>query len=118
MNRERLQQMVTMLRGLPPEGEVGFCLEVWNCGTSACAVGHACVRPEFIEQGLIWDGDRRDPVFEGRAGWAAVERFFDLEALKAEHLFADWRYPTGGETTADQVADRIELFLQSAEVTA
>lgn len=26
-------------------------------------------------------------------------------------LFADWRYPTGGKTTADDVADRIESFI-------
>jgi hypothetical protein len=118
MNRERLQQMVTMLRGLPPESEVAFNLETWNCGTSACAVGHACLNPVFKNQGLQWDDILFDPVYEGSYGWLAVERFFDISEGRAEHLFADWRHPTGGETTANEVADRIELFLKEAEVTA
>jgi hypothetical protein len=58
MNRERLQQMVTMLRGLPPEpkeSEPGFHLRAWYCRTTACAVGFACMNPVFKEQGLAWD---------------------------------------------------------------
>jgi hypothetical protein len=113
MNRERLQQMVTMLRGLPLEGEVAFNLETWNCGTSACAVGHACLNPVFEDQGLQWDAILFDPVYEGSCGWSAVEQFFDISAPKAEWLFADWRYPTGGDTSPDEVASRIESFLQS-----
>ncbi|MFM0044075.1 hypothetical protein [Paraburkholderia sediminicola] len=111
MHKQRLEQMVTMLRGLPPEGEVKFNLEVWNCGTSACAVGHACVSPVFIKQGLKWDGIMRDPVFGGACGWRAVERFFDVIPDDAERLFADWRYTTGGKTTPNQVADRIAEFI-------
>jgi hypothetical protein len=120
MNRERLQQMVTMLRGLPSEGEVGFRLTSWHCGTTACAVGHACLNPAFQEQGLslVKDGTAMVPLYGGHAGWNAVREFFGIDSDEDAYLFLAWEYPDGSETTPDQVADRIELFLQSAEVTA
>lgn len=73
MNQERLSQMVVMLRGLPEDGEVKFNLEVWNCGTSTCAVGHACMNAAFTEQGLVWSRSLHDSVFEEKTGWTAVE---------------------------------------------
>jgi hypothetical protein len=118
MHKERLTQMVAMLRSLPPEGlpaqgqeRVEFDLGSWNCGTSACAVGHACLSPVFTEQGLAYDRITGDPLFEGRVAWPAVERFFDLSPDRAERLFADWRYENGVDTTPEQVATRIEEFI-------
>lgn len=114
MHRERLEQMVTMLRGLPPEGEVGFDLSSWHCGTTACAVGHACLNPKFQEQGLKLVPSRSDgfiPSYAGNTGWEAVRSFFGLGAEEDDYLFFAWEYPKGSQTTAAEVADRIEDFL-------
>jgi hypothetical protein len=114
MNRERLQQMVTMLRELPEEQ---FDLADWQCGTTACAVGHACLHPWFNDQGLMLlveiGDDAPSPSYQGSFGWSAVEEFFDLSAVDAEYLFYRFNYPNWGDfTTAADVADRIELRLQ------
>jgi hypothetical protein len=124
MHKERLQQMVTMLRNLPPEGGIGFSLANWYdpehpCGTVACAIGHACLNPVFTEQGLQLDRGAifENPRFAGVHGWEAVEKFFDLSADDAKRFFFEDSYPHG-DTTANEVADRIESFLKEAEVTA
>lgn len=111
MNKERLQQMVTMLRRLPPEQ---FNLSVWHCGTAACAVGHACSDPVFVSQGLSLKHGYDVPAYEGELSWDAVQKFFDLPEGQASHLFYDEEYPDAEKTTADQVADRIEEFLAEA----
>lgn len=119
MNRERLQQMVTMLRELPATHHIGFDLETWHCGTSACAVGHACINPEFRAQGLDLYVNTKGvaiPQYANLTGWDAVEDFFDLGMGDCERLFAEWRYPNGNGTTPRQVADRIEYFLENREV--
>lgn len=114
MNVERLQQMVAMLRGLPPTHHIGFDLTDWHCGTAACAVGHACLSPWFQAEGLSlrqdWGGVT--PMFGDFDGWEAVEKFFGLSNDDAEHLFYRWKYPKYGvDTTAPEVADRIEQFI-------
>lgn len=113
MNRERLQQMVTMLRDLSPVHHKGFDISDWHCGTSACAVGHACLTPSFQVQGLElqYDGSGWMPAFDGETSWYAVEKFFDLSEKDAEHLFYRTSYDTSYDTTANEVADRIEEFL-------
>jgi hypothetical protein len=118
MNRERLQQMVVMLRGLPPEKRENFDMEDWNCGTTACAVGWACLDPVFIEQGLHLDYLRIAPQFEGGNGWYAVKHFFGVTFEQARYLFDINHYTKGCKTEPDEVADRIESFLKEAEVTA
>jgi hypothetical protein len=100
--------MVTMLRNLPEENQ--FNLESWSCGTSACAVGWACVNPVFIEQGLT----RRHtgaPEFKGYTSWDAVEAFFEINATQSEHLFDYETYPKFCGTGPNEVADRIEAFI-------
>jgi hypothetical protein len=107
MHKERLEQMVTMLRGLPPEK---FDISDWHCGTTACAVGHACVSPVFNEQGLelsVWDG----PKFGEFDGWSAVREFFELNTVDANYLFDMDKYIQGPLTLAGDVADRIEAFI-------
>ena len=114
MNRERLQQMVTMLRELPATNHIGFDLGDWYCGTTACAVGHACLDPVFREQGLTLrqDFDGVCPVFGVHDGWDAVEMFFELSTAEAENLFYRPTYPEyGANTTPAHVADRIEELL-------
>lgn len=120
MHIERLQQMVTMLRELPPEPKEipHFHLRYWNCGTTACAIGHATFSPVFMDQGLSWDYVYGVPKFGDLLSWDAVTEFFDLALDRAEHLFFGGQYPDKGwYTTATDVADRIEQFIaENAEV--
>jgi hypothetical protein len=110
MHRERLEQMVVMLRGLPPEK---FDIAEWHtpseCGTTACAVGWACVAPVFVKQGLYLHDQA--PAFQTLTGWAAVHQFFELGSHDSHFLFdADW-YDRRYSTPAVEVADRVEWFL-------
>lgn len=97
------------------------------CGTVACAVGHACLDPRFNAQGLwltstvplpnyTMDAAGTlcpEPVYLAGDGgheylaWAAVEQFFDLGYEEAAWLFRGGHYPTGLETTAQDVIDRL-----------
>lgn len=81
------------------------------CGTTACAVGHACCVPEFQAQGLRWAPEQLMPEYAGKTSWAAVEEFFGLSYLNAQLLFSHTRYDTGLRTTPTQVAERIEDFI-------
>ncbi|TCG09320.1 hypothetical protein BZM27_05830 [Paraburkholderia steynii] len=115
MNRERLQQMVTMLRNLP-EDAIRFDLARWHddensCGTTACAVGHACFNKVFTDQGLKLVDDV--PNFNGYESWDAVEEFFELSGPVSSDLFYSPHYPNGDRTTPGEVADRIEALLAS-----
>ena len=110
MHKERLEQMVVVLRSLPPEK---FDISDWQCGTSACAVGHACTSPVFKEQGLglRYDFDGITPTYGVHYGWSAVEEFFELGMRDAEHLFYVSEYSNRALTKPSEVADRIEAFL-------
>lgn len=92
------------------------------CGTSACAVGHACLDPRFNALGLTlyWPELRRSmamPVPDfidgpfGYRDWAAVKAFFDLSEHQAHYLFLDDRYEAGVRTTAKMVQERVDQFL-------
>jgi len=105
-----------MLRGLQEddasEPRPGFHLRAWNCGTTACAVGHACLNPVFQKQGLRFGLRHGNPIYDEYDSWYAVERFFGLSERQATYLFYDEEYPDQGkDTTAAEVADRIESFL-------
>jgi hypothetical protein len=109
MHKERLQQMVTMLRGLPEGKRKTFDLDEWQYGTSACAVGYACLDPVFNGQGLRFEG--LSPEFADNRGWDAVTAFFQIDPGDACQLFEISSYSTRGNTTPAQVADRIEAFI-------
>lgn len=82
------------------------------CGTTACAVGHACLDPWFNGQGLHLVADS-EPFYQGFGGWLAVSTFFGLTGSEANRLFMACNYETGTQTTAAQVRDRIlELIAQ------
>jgi hypothetical protein len=113
MNKHRLEQMVMMLRALPPEKREEFSLSDWKCETTACAVGHACLDPVFQEQGLVFSTTWATPTFGRHESWAAVENFFDLNIKQSEWLFSDWTYPKNHDTEPREVANRIAQFIES-----
>lgn len=110
MNKERLKTLANHLRTVKPQN---FDLYYWSCGTTACAVGHACTIKEFQDAGLSLrnDFDPPTPTFkEGNLGWEAVESFFDISRDEAKTFFSVDEYPTELRTPTG-VADRIEEFL-------
>lgn len=88
-----------------------------DCGTIACAVGHACRIPEFQTAGLKVLNNRPVYVPEkfkyGDSGWSAVMGFFGLTESEALHLFLESEYPDGGRTTPAQVVERIRAFVRA-----
>lgn len=121
MNRERVELMAKMLtevlfnswKGGPAVREwakryevkprktgngIGFDLDHWvgadrSCGYSACAVGHACLDPRFIEQGLSIDVNSRTPLFNRYDNWDAIREFFGFKSRRtATILFAPSSY--------------------------
>lgn len=86
------------------------------CGYSACAVGHACLMPEFQEQGLHFSpyaAGRWNPVFDGESGMFAVELFFDIDTDIAEKLFTSDGYGRR-EATPKRVAKKIRKFIRKS----
>lgn len=112
-NVERLQILVDGLKTVP---KAKFNLGGWRlgegsdvdlltgCGTQACAVGWACVMPEFVKEGLFFNG--YSPQVGDVTGWRAVERFFGLTEEEADLLFYQENYEE--HDNIDAVIERIQ----------
>ena len=129
MNKKRLQELANLLRQVPSSK---FDLSSWRytpdgvtwekvkelqsdahlkdpeCGTTGCAVGHACAHKPFQDEGLVWEGT---PTYEGLYAWRATRAFFELDREQAEYLFDISSYALDKRTPED-VADRIEKFIK------
>lgn len=100
--------------------------EVTNpeCGTTACAVGHACTIPEFQKLGLAlvvsenlcryelmyFPGDGSEP-FEN---WDVPRNFFRIPQGIAYWLFDSSEYPRSNRSVFDVVA-RIESYIKQVK---
>ena len=128
MNKQRLQELVKLLRTVPASK---FDLSAWRytpdgvtweqekdlksdehlkdleCGTTGCAVGWACAHKPFQDEGLVWG---EGPMYKGLSSWSATKAFFELYYKQAEHLFDIYSYALDKRTPED-VADRIEKFI-------
>lgn len=122
----RLQHLITILQAVEPRQ---LRMKLWfselrhgqpACGTAACAIGHACLDPEFNKQGLsIWEG--RPAVSPNEFSWSAVTKFFDLTTDQAGYLFDESCYnpfgredgPEPGDITPALVIERIKDLLES-----
>ncbi|MCA1831196.1 MAG: hypothetical protein LC750_00350 [Actinobacteria bacterium] len=93
-----------------------------NCGTAACAVGLACISPEFNKQGLglafrksffALDAQYMAvPAFGRRRDFSAVEAFFALTRRESGWLFTAGRYRKSKGANAERtVAKRIRDFV-------
>jgi len=112
-NIERLKHLVTILRAVPPER---FDMGYWECGTVACAVGHACHDPQFQAEGLhlarvAGFATLRPALNRGQNGWPAVMTFFGLNLDQALYLFSMSDYESAFLTTDDVIA-RIEALIK------
>lgn len=95
-----------------------FDLETWGeveCGTTACAVGLACLSGQFAADGLsyIIDDGELYPIYAGLNNWSAVCHFFGLTEKQAVRLFMQRSYAvSAGPVAATAVAARIRGMLQ------
>lgn len=117
MRADRLLRLADWLDRVDPER---FYMCTWaqkdECGTTACAMGHACDIPEFKALGLRLDWSQRvahvsfpGPTDTRVVDMSAAQRLFDIEEVQAMYLFAS--ETEAGDTRADEtpkdVAKRI-----------
>lgn len=111
MNRERLEHLITVIRRVPDEQ---FDLSLWmssdyniqeqkaldpECKTVGCALGWACLDPEFKAQGLHLN-KFNEPTFGRDTSFSAGEVFFDIGYIASSFLFSPTQYP-GHEYSRD-----------------
>lgn len=91
-----------------------------NCGTTGCAVGLACLLPEFREEGLsaVYNSylDGLVPTFSKFAGFDAVTMFFGISARDAQDLFHSDSYRIWKGAEAERaVAKKIRRLLSEQQ---
>lgn len=77
-NVEALLKVVEILEATPDEA---VDLDIWTCGTTGCAIGHAASHPWFVERGFRLNALNcpvLDKEEETLVNWDAVEEFFGL----------------------------------------
>lgn len=121
MNTRRLMMTANLLRNLPaarlvnPKLPTEFEMNVWSCGTAACAVGHAMYDKAHQEEGLSLS--RRGLIVEPQYGAAApgfpsVNAFYGIDYAQAKELFFIRSYEPDS-VTPEAVAERIEELVNS-----
>jgi hypothetical protein len=101
---DRLQLLADKLRTVAPE-DYDQAAWVFECGSAACALGHACVMPEFRTLGLGFMG--RLPCYRGITGVNAGKDFFHLTHTQAMLLF-----DCQPEMTPKEKAAQIEAMIR------
>lgn len=101
MHKERIERLITHLENDVKDEK--FDISHWECGFTACAIGHACRIPEFAKAGLhlmhvpycstanICLTISNKPE-DCHRGWNAVEIFFGLTFKDARWLFHSKEY--------------------------
>lgn len=133
MHVKRLQQLSRLLRDLERRGKADyFSLCVWHdkasigaegaqpvragvkpdCGTVACAIGHAALSPVFIKQGLKLNDTKEWPCFGKHTASDAVSAFFEIDVRVVLKLFFSSQYPAKNNTTPEEVANRIDEYIK------
>ncbi len=140
MNRHRLTRLIFLMENLTTElpqltrfdmgkwfdkkskGGVSLCPIITECGTAACALGAACLWPEFQEQGLklhsfnngIANSPGAVPTFNNEYAGNAGELFFDLSAGDTDSIFYSGEYSHRPITPRD-VAQKIKNLLSKGK---
>ena len=119
MNVERLGTLAKFLRAVPPER---FNMDTWvekstdngkvACGYAACAMGWACMIPEFRKDGLKLYGV--EPEYNNETGFEVAMEFFDISYENAEYLFSPETYDDNVETK--EVIQRIDDIINEQNV--
>lgn len=114
----RLLKLADHLETVPRQR---FNMSTWSCGTSACAMGHACEIPAFKRLGLeigIMFGSPLPVLPSGKEGFGAAVELFGITHTDAYALFKEQfaGRPTpknlAGKDTPKVVARRIRKFVR------
>lgn len=146
MNEDRLLKLAELLEADAdsPKG-VKFDLALWgcrddlsdrtrprsikvDCGTTACAIGFACISNVFEEEGFAGklvtkntgSGNNVIPQFDGREGMGAVTEFFGIDYSEAMNLFDNYayeRHERSGKAGKLAVSRRIRGLVESRAPT-
>jgi|SRR6185437_8822776 len=116
--RERLLRLANVV--LPNVSHDEFDMTVWDCGTVACAAGHAARDPVLAAEGLSveWTSDRSQAAtvrYQQSQGTYALERFFELPPWRAELIFLPACYAAPSAINPSDVRGRILAYLNAAE---
>lgn len=118
---KRLLKLADYLSELPRKKfDYGFYGEERSCGTVACALGHACLMPQFQRLGarlipdsyiatLLWPKMKDVP---GSSEYDVSEQLFGLDATDHNHLFVPGASRLGSDATPKQVAKHIRKFVK------
>ena len=116
MNIDRMNELVRYLKTID---EYHFNISEWSKrdyerGTVRCAIGHAALNENFIQQGfsLIHANYEFYPHYNGLSGWGAVISFFDIDISNAKFLFDSGGYNESTPTTLSQVIERLTTFIK------
>lgn len=86
-----------------------FDIEIWDCGTPACAIGHM---PTLVpETKLRFDRYSGCPEIKQAWGYGALEDYFDLSESEVVYLFSSLSYPRDKWRDAKYVGERIRKFV-------
>jgi hypothetical protein len=90
-----------------------------ECGTTACAVGLACLSGAFAADGLTYEIEKRGmiPLYGDCDNWEAVEAFFGLTRKQSTLLFSADEYLEGSGTPL-AVAKRIRALVDRSRRAA
>lgn len=131
MHAERLLTLATYLETVVALKPGEFDMDHWAmrhtlaenaCGTTCCAVGHACDIPEFKAAGLRlkWyaSGTPAVPAFDGLEHGEAVMLFFGITSWDVDYLFTNEGYwgsegECGDSISVEMVASRLRAFVAS-----
>ncbi len=114
----RLSILAKYLEGQLPKM---FDLLEWDCGTAACAVGHATACPALKAEGLRLETARMlsfvsqsvEPVYRHLRSWSAAGEFFEIDLIEVKYLFSAEAYHVAEWNDPRAVAGRIRAFLAS-----
>lgn len=117
MHRNRIKKLIAHLKDNVKDE--AFDMLTWqnDCGTVACAMGHATTIPEFALLGLTVEKRKdffgKQIVYNNNVGFMAVALFFGIHVLEAEGLFSNVNYHYNGkEVSRQDVIDRLTNFLK------
>jgi len=119
MNIQRLQMLIDLLDRIPAEA---FDLSLWTngCGTVACAIGHACLDPEFNKLGLMLRTGGMPGLWVNGVGFVAhnynaIAQFFGISEYTAYWLFAPDQYFPRDWHDPKVVVERIKQYISKEQ---
>lgn len=120
---DTLEKLARLVEILDRVEQHEFNIDVWDCGTAACAVGWAARDWWFNERGLklvevCAYSCVSEPRYGSLRGFPAVAAFLGVDTTDVMDWFWSARYPGVGFVTPAMVADRIRTAMRSQVCTS